>query len=79
MTARLVDVSTRKSTDFKHVTALVVLFKHIQALTERLCAYWPCSFKENEVIREYPRQKSVIYIRTDAVPSRNVTGVPNFC
>ena len=35
LTARFGNVSTGKSTDFKHLKALVVLFKHIKALTER--------------------------------------------
>ena len=36
---RFSNVSTGKSIDFKHVKALVVLFNHIKALTDRPFAY----------------------------------------
>ena len=38
LTARFGNVSTGKSTDFKHIKALVVLFNHIKTMTENfLC------------------------------------------
>ena len=38
--------NTENSIDFKHKRALVVLFKHINALTEGRCAYWPYAYRK---------------------------------
>ena len=43
---RFGNVSTGKSIDFKYIKALMVLYEHIKALIERLCAYWPCAYKD---------------------------------
>ena len=41
-------------TCFKHIKAFVVLFKHIEALTEWPCGYWPCAYKNECIVNGHP-------------------------
>ena len=79
MTARFGNVNTGKSTDFKLIKALVVLYKHIKALIERPCAYKKWVYPLGSRLTEWSAFYSLIFskkmqtrvqIRTGAWPGR---------